>query len=413
VVRSLKLIVLSSLLAACNAAGDDPAASADASSSGAEAGGSDSDSAADTEAGSESGTSSADESTGTTGGTPSGGLPVLGWGTHALSAVEFSIISTPADGLARPSDLEFNPEVPGELWVTNLGDSSMTIYEQAGTSAQTASRRFNAGSGPHFLAKPSALAFGASGFMATAQQEDEVTQPSTPADFMGPTLWTSDSAAFEGGDPSHYDMLHNSPLSSGIAWEKDNVYWVFDGMHGSLTRYDFAADHGPGGTDHADGIIHRFVDGQLGYEPGVASHVVLDEGRGLLFAADTANGRIVSMDPSIGTLGAAIAPNYDGADQTMVEGSMIDVMMDGTMLDPGMLRPSGIELHEDVLYVSDYESSLIFGFSPEGELLDWLDTELPAETLMGLAFDTDGSLYGVDASDNQVFRIQPIEAPEA
>jgi hypothetical protein len=53
--------------------------------------------------------------------------------------------------------------------------------------------------GTHFMAEPAALAFGAPGWLATAQEQDQPTQPDTPVDFMGPTLWTADSGIFNAG----------------------------------------------------------------------------------------------------------------------------------------------------------------------------------------------------------------------
>ena len=49
---------------------------------------------------------------------------------------------------------------------------------------------------------------------------------------------------------THYDMLHESPLCMGIAHDPEvatpfgNVYWAFDGLNGTLMRYDFQEPHG-------------------------------------------------------------------------------------------------------------------------------------------------------------------------
>ena len=77
---------------------------------------------------------------------------------------------------------------------------------------------------------------------------------------------------------SHYDMLHESPLCMGIAWEKDNVYWVFDGHNQSIARYDFQEDHGMGFDDHSDGIIGKYVTGEIQREPDIPSHLHLEFG---------------------------------------------------------------------------------------------------------------------------------------
>mgnify|MGYP000039712968 CR=1 FL=1 len=331
------------------------------------------------------------------------GVAVLGNGSHRVDALKVDIVARARDGLNGPTDLAFHPEVAGQVWLTNRSDNSVVIFDAFGTATQTASRRSSAGS-EHFLSKPAALAFGAAGVLATAQQEDQVTQPSTPADFMGPTLWTSDAATFDAGHSSHLDMLHNSPNASGIAWETGNAFWVYDGGHGALTRYDFQADHDLGGTDHQDGVVKRSADGMLGYLPGVPAHITLDYETGLLYAADPANNAIMVLDTKSGTAGGAIGPNYDGTKQSMIEGAMLTKLVDGAAVE-GMLAPSGLELDEGILYVSDNQSSMVFAFDLNGKLLDYLPTGRPAGSLMGLAIGPDGSVHVVDHLANAVIRL--------
>lgn len=352
---------------------------------------------------------SEDES-GTTGEAATG-IPVLGDGTHSLDNVVVEVVGSSADALARPTDCEFHPTVPGEMWVTNMNTSSMTIFSGTGTASQTSVNHFDPASSPHFLAKPSALAFGTGGMMATAQMEDEVTQPTTPWDFMGPTLWTSDSTIFDGGHLTHTDMLHNSPNGAGIAWEADNVYWYYDGEHGAISRYDFQEDHGLAGTDHSDGRIYRTLDGQMGFAPLVAAHMALDHDSMLLYAADPAQGRVVVVNTQTGDLGDVITPNYDSADQFMIDGVQMDQIITGAdVTEAPMLQPSGLELHDDILFVSDHATGVLYGFSKDGELLDWLDTAQGPDSVMGMCFDADGSLYIVDASIDAILRFSPAGA---
>lgn len=338
-------------------------------------------------------------------------VAVLGGGTHDIADVVVTEIATSADGLMLPRDLAFQPQVPGELWIVSRTDHSVVIVQDTNLPSQLTSKRVENNSGQHFMAQPAALAFGdGTGSFATAHEEDDYTQgppPSgTPQDFMGPTLWTASSAIFEGGDISHLDMLHNSPNAMGIAWEQANVYWVFDGFHSSLTRYDFGDDHGLGGTDHADGICTRYAEGQVVRVPDVPSHVIHDPASGLVFACDTGNNRIVALDPSTGTNGGSTSPNYDGGMQNKVNGAVLTTLVDG--VDVGMVAPSGLELHDDLLFVSDNATSRVMAFALDGTLVDWLDTGYPPGTLMGMAFDPrDGSLYVVDAINYRVLRIAP------
>ena len=199
---------------------------------------------------------------------------------------------------------------------------------------------------------------------------------------MGPTLWPSDLDDFDAGHGSHLDMLHNSPNGVGIAWETDNVYWIFDGYHESLTRYDFARDHGQGGADHSDGEVIRYIEGEVGYEDDVSSHLVYDPDTALLYAADTANGRITVLDTASGELGSRIGPNYDGIDQYEADDADFWTLIE----EPDLTKPSGLEIHEYIIYVSDYASGTIFAFDLDGEVVDWLDTGLGEDTLMGMAF---------------------------
>lgn len=334
---------------------------------------------------------------------PPTGLPILGNGQHTLDAVIPTVVADPTVGHDRPTDLAFHPTRSDELWVVNQGDNTVWIATSPGEPNVSALWRGGRTIGRHFLPRPSGIAFGSAGDFATIHEEDRITQPTTPGDFMGPTLWPSNLSIFDGGHAGHIDMLHNTPNGMGIAWETGNAYWVFDGYHSSLTRYDFRRDHGPGGSDHSDGKIVRYVEGQVSRVEGVPSHLFFDAATRTLFVADTGHNRIATLDVDSGSRGSSYGPNYDGVEQYEMNGANLVTFVDGDA--NGLSAPSGLELHDDHVFVGDNATGIISAFSMDGELVDWLDTMLPAGALTGLAFDSRGRLYYLDAIGGRVLRV--------
>ena len=334
-------------------------------------------------------------------------LAILGNGAHTMDAVVADRMLGAPEGLAGPRDLEFKPDAEMELWVLNQDDNSMTIVQNVGSPIQDI-MTVSHFSGGHFMIKPMSLAFGQMGKLATIHETDEITQPTTPADFMGPTLHSSRLNEFDGGHGGHMDMLHNSPNGVGIAWERDNIYWIFDGYHSAITRYNFNSDHGLGGSDHSDGEVDRFIEGEVTRVPGVLSKLVFDQTTQMIYIADSGNNRILMLDPESGIVGGRISPNYDGIRQNMRDNAEFSVVVDGAV-DDVMVRPSGIVLHNDVLFVTDNARGRILGFDrADGTLIDYLDTGLPDGALMGIAFDASGHLYYVDAASEEVWRVKPL-----
>jgi DNA-binding beta-propeller fold protein YncE len=295
------------------------------------------------------------------------GLAVLGDGTHAMDAVQMTVIGTAKDGLAVPRDLAFNPNPPGgarELWVVNWESETMVVFDDPGEAGQ-ASSDYHSGDSAHFFARPAGLAFGAPGTLGTIHETDQPTQGEggTEPDFMGPTLFTSERGDFNAGQGGHLDMLHNSPNGMGIAWEAGNTYWVFDGYHGSLTRYNFVDDHGLGGTDHEDGTVYRYVEGEVKRVPQVSSHLAYHAQSKRLFVADTGNQRIAVLDTATGKPSSTISPNYDGTIQKKVSGATLETLVDGAVA--GLQKPSGLEVSGDLIFVTDNATSKILAFERE------------------------------------------------
>jgi sugar lactone lactonase YvrE len=354
------------------------------------------------------------------------GLPILGNGSHSVENVDLTVISDSGFEHNIPTSLAFHPDRTDELWVVSKGNHSMWIGNNVGTPSQTAVRKQHF-TGAHFMINPSDFAFGDFGCistqenvpspnppntmsrcMATIHEEDKTTPftDNAPGTFMGPSLWSADKDRFDGGHTTHYDMLHNSPSGMGIAWEgKNHVYWVFDGYNSALVRYDFALDHGPGGVFHDDAVVKRYVKNQVSRVPNVPSHLSYDADTDLLYVADTGNNRVAVLDATTGTNGAAIFPNFDGSTQLEVNGASITTLVDGGAV--GMVNPSGLVIHDGMIFVSDNQTSRILAFTMEGDLIDYLDTDLPAGSLMGIAFDVEGRLFFVNALSNSINMVSP------
>ena len=161
--------------------------------------------------------------------------PLPGFGSIDGASIE--VVGSRADGLNVPRDLEFNPAVPGELWVVNRADDSTTIFHGMGTPDQSSEHRIDPFA-LHFMEEVSSLSFGAATFDGSdaptwgSCQESRNTYngQSSPNDFMGPSLWTADLDIFAYSNPeavdylteefgfpadlgSHLDMLHEPAAS--------------------------------------------------------------------------------------------------------------------------------------------------------------------------------------------------------
>lgn len=262
----------------------------------------------------------------------------------------------------------------------------------------------------HFMRRPTSIAFGPNGTFATCHEARTGNPEDAPTDYIGPTLWTSDPAIFGKTQPppadgsfvpngSHLDMLHQTPFCMGIAHETENVYWTFNGQVGAIDRYDFKEPHPPGGDDHSDGEVLRYVQGSVARVENVPSHMVFDAGQ--LYIADTGNARIARLDTQSGQVGSAFIPYDPLTVHHFVDGAVIvDVVPPGTLQ-----QPSGIALHDGVLYVTDHATSAIHAFDLEGALIRSLDTGLPPGTLAGITIGPDGRAYFVDQLTASVLRI--------
>lgn len=338
------------------------------------------------------------------------------------------VMGASADGLNTPRDLAFNPAVPGELWVVNRADDSVSIFHDAGGAGQTSENRIDPYA-LHFMEEVSSLSFGAATWDGSSSptwgscQESRNTynDAGAPNDFMGPSLWSADLDVFAYTNPdaveyltdlfgfptdlgSHLDMLHESPMCMGIAWETENVYWVFDGRNEQIVRYDFQEDHDVGFDDHSDGLIWRVTGLDVDRVPDIPSHMVVDPATATLYAVDTGNNRVLAIDTQTGEPGKTLPALERGTDHRELDGVEWSVLIDGDAV--GMERPSGLALVDGKLVVGDHETGILYAFDLDGELLGTLETGRQ-ESLMGIEAVSAAELWIVDAVANEVLRFTP------
>ena len=333
------------------------------------------------------------------------------------------ISGSETDGLNNPRDLDFNTyhSDMNELWVinensatfdSNFGGSTVTFYN-AGTDSQWTDYRKDSYSG-HFMHTASAIAFSDNGgFANTLDIQDANGNPS--GYFSGCSLWESDTSIYarvnQNGPElgSHWDMLHQSPFSVGIAAETANIYWLFDGFHNTIAKYNFQephSDHEHGGEDHSDGLVYRYDEVVVERVSGLSSHMVMDQSLGMLYICDTGNQRILKMNTNSGSISYNLTPYGEN-----IEGyySMSGVEYE-TIIDSGLVLPTGIDLIENYLLVSDYSSGeiIVYDISQNDNIqeLKRLQTNM-VNDVMGIKVGPDGSIWYVCTNSNQLYQMLP------
>ena len=334
---------------------------------------------------------------------------------YATGTPSFTVIANSSDMVSSPTDLDFHPALNrNELWVTNKGTensggTTVTIYN-AGLPNQN-SEFLQDGNAWHFMSLPTGIAFSENYNFGTSPGVFNANhQPTNP--FTGPTLWSSDPEIYaqpSGGNGSHIDMLHQSPYSQGIAWERDNAFWLVDGYSNDVVRYDFVDDHNPGNDDHSDATIRRYSDVELGRDLQgiVPSHLELDESKTWLYVVDHGNDRVIRMNITTGTSGPAPSmPQTEGVE----EYSTITGYTWETVVNTGLQKPCGIIVKGDKMFVSDYATNEIIMYNistiPAVEINRIVT---PADGIMGIALAPDGKICYVDHIGNEVVKISPFE----
>jgi hypothetical protein len=325
------------------------------------------------------------------------------------------VIASGANQVNLPQDLDFKPNT-NELWIANYGNTnggSNVIIYNAGLPNQSSQYRKDTHTA-HFMRFPSAIAFGDDGKWACVSEIQSTGGPTST--FMGPALWTSDTAiharVFQNnwlnGFPlgSHYDMLHQSPFAMGIAHDSAMAYWVNDGHNGNICLYDYVQHHGPGYDNHSAGKIWRYTDVTVTRVPNVPSHMILDKVNNWLYFIDGGPKKIKRMNVNSGVITGNLTTPASGqeplASYKKVEGAIVEE------LDTLITQPCGIDYYNDRLVVSDHTTGDIYIYNTSGTftLMGTIVTGLPG--IMGVKVGPDGHIWCVNKTGNAVYRLDII-----
>lgn len=331
---------------------------------------------------------------------------------------QFTIIGQNAHQLFSPIDLAFHPfsdTRPDELWVLNQGtfnSGGHTVIIRGATTESQTYQTVKDGNAWHFMAMASAMDFNPdAGTWATSQDiQDANRQGGT---FTGPTLWSSDlnvygvigNPATQQYNGSHLDMVHQTPYGKGIAHEKDNVYWVFDGWAKSITRYDFVDDHGPGQHYHGDALVHVFNEITVEPDASLPSHMVIDKANNWLYVCHTDGGEIIRVDITKGERNVTLpkVSNEALADYASFKNAVFE-----TIISTGLQKPVGIHIYDGMLLVTDNASGEIVVYDMENPgfpEMGRITIGYPNSDIMGITVGPDGMIYYTDYNNRRVVRI--------
>ena len=330
----------------------------------------------------------------------------------------YTLIADASNAISQPTDLDFHPRLSTkQLWVVNkgtenTGGSTVTITNTGQINQIT--ELLQDGNAWHFMSLPTGIAFSDNDNFATSPGVFDANHAGTANAFTGPTLWSSDPQIYaqpSGGNGSHIDMLHESPNSQGICWEKDNTFWLFDGFNNDIVRYDFVNDHNPGFSDHSDAIVRRYSDTEVLRDVnGTVSHMAFDDTKTWLYVVDNGHQRVLRMNVSTGNT-SLTAPAY-GPHEDMAEYVTITGYTWENVVTTGLQDPAGIVIDGDIMVVTDHQTNEVIFYDlssiPATEI-----RRVSANTqgIMGITIGPDGLLYYVDNAGNKVIRLNPAENP--
>lgn len=331
--------------------------------------------------------------------------------TYLNTVPEYEEIAGSGESIDHPRDLDFHPTLTrSELWIilkSTEDEGGRTVkISNAGTADQEELLQQD-GNAWHFMSLPTGIAFSRNENFATSPGVFDANHDGG-SPFTGPTLWSSDPLIYaqpSGGNGSHLDMLHESPYSMGIASEVDNKFWLTCGDHNEVMSYDFREDHGPGNSDHSDGIIYKYPI--EGYDEDdtqeIPDHLVMDHSTGWLYVCNSQQNRIIRINTQSGTPGESLPANEAVAVYKYMDNFEWEICV-----SEGLNEPTGIDIIEDRMIVSNYATGDINLYDISGafpELLGIIPTE--GSGIMGIKVGPDGKIWYVNSITDKVMRAAP------
>lgn len=330
----------------------------------------------------------------------------------------FTLVASDANSLVSPVDLDFYPNQatrPNELWILNQGTNSTggsTVIVSNAKSSSRTHKYVKDGNAWHFMALASAMAFGDHNW---ATSQDILDANRQGGRYTGATLWPGDLSIYGivGNPPtqaengSHLSMIHQTPYGKGIAFEKENVYWVLDGYEGNIKRYDFGDPHEPGGEDHSGGGVQVYPDFKFTKHESLPGHIAIDGNRKYLYGCDPVGKRIFRIDITTGS---------KVGDRTKINGENLSLgyftfsgLIKVDTLIKGLGSPVGIDVYGNRLVVTDNSTDEIIiynisdNYSEVGRIkLKYTSNPDP----MGLKVGPDGKIYFVDKANKMAYMIE-------
>lgn len=328
-----------------------------------------------------------------------------------LSNPKISQIANSSNLLDKPTDLDFFPVLGrNELWLVNErveSSGGSTVIIRNATNIPSDFEHQVDGNAWHFMSLPTGIAFSNDNhnFATSPGVQDANHSGGT---FTGPTLWSSDPEIYaqpSGGNGSHMDMLHGSPLSMGIAHEIDNVFWVYDNWNKDIVRYDFVDDHGPGNDDHSDAIVRRYRNIGINAFGNIPNHMVLDKETGWLYFVDNGNARVMRLNINSGNTGNALPL----INEPLAEHSEVINFDIEEIITSDLIYPCGVELVENRLLVTDYSNGDIIVYDIENNFTEIgrIYTDIPGIT--GLVVGPEGNIWYTNREANTLMKVEQGE----